>query len=91
MKCPNCKTENPDTRKFCRECGAKLPLMCPQCGNKLGTLNCKKCNSEIKIRQHILTDFLIGACAVHLEGRTIVTSDTGYYSTYFPELNIVTV
>jgi signal transduction histidine kinase len=24
MKCPKCQTENPGTRKFCKECGAKL-------------------------------------------------------------------
>jgi len=22
MRCPKCQTENPETRKFCRECGA---------------------------------------------------------------------
>jgi len=32
MKCPTCETENPETRKFCSECGAKLQLICPQCG-----------------------------------------------------------
>ena len=31
MKCPECQTENPETRKFCRECGAKLVLLCPKC------------------------------------------------------------
>jgi len=32
VKCPKCQTENPETRKFCSECGAKLQLICPQCG-----------------------------------------------------------
>jgi len=32
MKCPKCQAENPDKRKFCRECGAKLLSLCPQCG-----------------------------------------------------------
>ena len=32
MKCPGCNTENPDTRKFCRECGTKLVLVCINCG-----------------------------------------------------------
>ncbi len=31
MKCPKCQFENPEARKFCRECGAKLLLLCPQC------------------------------------------------------------
>jgi len=66
-------------------------LMCHNCGKKLERLICKKCKSEIKIRQHILTDFLIGAYALHLDRQTIVTNDKGYYSSYFPELNITTV
>ncbi len=32
MKCPKCKFENPDKRKFCRECGAKLGYPCLECG-----------------------------------------------------------
>ena len=66
-------------------------LMCQSCGKKIERLICKKCKSDIKIRQHLLTDFLIGAYAFHTEGQTIVTSDSGYYSTYFPELNITTI
>ncbi|MGZ6202865.1 MAG: double zinc ribbon domain-containing protein [Thermodesulfobacteriota bacterium] len=34
MKCQKCQTENPETRKSCSECGAKLLLICPQCGFK---------------------------------------------------------
>ncbi|HEY93341.1 MAG TPA: zinc-ribbon domain-containing protein, partial [Dehalococcoidia bacterium] len=34
MKCPHCQTENSETRKFCRECGAKLINICPQCGTE---------------------------------------------------------
>jgi hypothetical protein len=32
MKCPKCQFENPDTQKFCGECGAKLEKVCPNCG-----------------------------------------------------------
>ena len=64
-------------------------LFCQSCGKKLAQLICKGCNSEIKIRQHILTDFIIGAYAMHTKERKIVTSDKGYYSTYFPELTII--
>lgn len=32
MKCPKCQFENPDTQKFCGECGAKLEKVCPKCG-----------------------------------------------------------
>jgi len=33
MKCPNCHFENPDTQKFCGECGSKLEKICPNCGS----------------------------------------------------------
>lgn len=65
-------------------------LMCHRCGKALERLVCKKCGSEIKIRQHLLPDFLIGACALQMEGEKIVTHDAGYYSTYFPKLNVIT-
>jgi len=32
MKCPKCKTDNPENKKFCRECGADLVYLCPNCG-----------------------------------------------------------
>ena len=32
MKCSECRTENPNTRKFCYECGKKLLKICAQCG-----------------------------------------------------------
>jgi len=65
-------------------------LMCTKCGKKLGKLICKKCNSGIKIRQHILSDFLIGAYALQMKGRNLITNDGGYFSSYFPDLNIIT-
>jgi predicted nucleic acid-binding protein len=66
-------------------------LMCQRCGKTLEKLVCRECNSEIKIRQHILTDFIIGAYALQMKERKIVTSDKGYYSTYFPELTILNI
>jgi rRNA maturation endonuclease Nob1 len=35
MKCPKCQTENPETKKFCRKCGAKLLRDCPQCESEV--------------------------------------------------------
>ncbi|MBI4763173.1 MAG: AAA family ATPase [Deltaproteobacteria bacterium] len=35
MKCPKCQTENPETNKFCRECGTRLPKVCPHCGSEV--------------------------------------------------------
>jgi class 3 adenylate cyclase/tetratricopeptide (TPR) repeat protein len=34
MKCPKCQADNPDTQKFCGECGSKLEKACPACGAK---------------------------------------------------------
>ena len=45
MKCPECQSQNQETRKFCRECGVKLILICPQCGseNLPGDKFCGEC------------------------------------------------
>lgn len=64
-------------------------LICQKCGKKIKRLICKECNAEIRIRQHILIDFIIGAFALQTVERKLVTGDKGYYSTYFPELSII--
>jgi class 3 adenylate cyclase/tetratricopeptide (TPR) repeat protein len=50
MKCPKCRTENPDDRKFCRECGNKISLVCPECKaeNLPGDKFCGKCGNSLK-------------------------------------------
>jgi class 3 adenylate cyclase/tetratricopeptide (TPR) repeat protein len=35
MNCPKCQAENPETKKFCRQCGAKLVKVCHQCGAEI--------------------------------------------------------
>jgi class 3 adenylate cyclase len=49
MKCPKCKTENPDTQKFCGECGSILELACPKCGspNPSKYKFCGECGQEL--------------------------------------------
>lgn len=49
MKCLECHTENPDTRKFCRECGNKLLLLCPACTseNIPGDKFCGDCGAPL--------------------------------------------
>ncbi|MBI5015209.1 MAG: zinc ribbon domain-containing protein [Deltaproteobacteria bacterium] len=32
MKCPTCRSENPERQKFCGQCGGKLSTHCPSCG-----------------------------------------------------------
>jgi class 3 adenylate cyclase/tetratricopeptide (TPR) repeat protein len=51
MKCPKCQFENPDDKKFCRECGAKLLLACPQCAAEILPSDkfCGECGNKISI------------------------------------------
>ena len=51
MKCPECQFENPDTQKFCGECGAKLGKVCPKCGynNPAEYRFCGECGYELTI------------------------------------------
>jgi len=51
MNCPKCHTENSMTRRFCRECGAKLALVCSKCGteNLSDDKFCGKCGRKLDI------------------------------------------
>jgi class 3 adenylate cyclase/tetratricopeptide (TPR) repeat protein len=51
MKCPKCQFDNPEARKFCRECGTKLVLVCPQCrfGNLPGDKFCGECGHDLTL------------------------------------------
>jgi len=50
MECPSCTTKNPDTKKFCRECGAKLILICSQSGSETipGDKFCGECGKDLR-------------------------------------------
>ena len=50
MKCPKCQFENPDGKKFCRECGSKLRLACPQCAAEIISSDkfCGECGHALK-------------------------------------------
>ena len=50
MKCPECQIENPDTQKFCGECGSKLERVCPNCSasNPSQYKFCGECGSDLK-------------------------------------------
>lgn len=56
-------------------------VICPKCGIS-NQFNCKKCKLQVFWRNHILTDFLIGAHAQN-HANTILTRDRGYYKRYF--------
>ena len=49
MKCLKCQTENPEMRKFCRECGGKLLLLCPRCHSENLPLDkfCGECGQNL--------------------------------------------
>jgi hypothetical protein len=51
MKCSKCQTENPDARKFCRECGEKLLILCPKCQfeNLPGDKFCGECGHQLSL------------------------------------------
>lgn len=48
--CPQCKTQNSDSAKFCKKCGAKLKNNCPHCGAKLeqGSRFCTECGKTVE-------------------------------------------
>jgi len=56
MNCPKCQTENPEARKFCRDCGGKLLLSCPKCSseNSPGDKFCGECGHELSLPAKIV-------------------------------------
>ena len=49
MPCPRCQADTPSDAEFCPECGARLAVVCAQCGTaNLGRHKfCKKCGDPL--------------------------------------------
>jgi predicted nucleic acid-binding protein len=56
-------------------------FQCPYCGTKQ-MIQCLPCKKTIIVRQHILSDFLVGAFAGKQADR-LLTRDLGYYKNCF--------
>lgn len=49
MQCPACDADNPESGKFCGQCGARLPVACPGCGTENPPANkfCGECGTTL--------------------------------------------
>ena len=51
MKCSKCGFENPESFKFCCQCGAKLINKCPNCGSTFPSYGifCPECGIRVLV------------------------------------------
>lgn len=49
MNCPTCNADNPDSARFCNNCGNRLPEGCPKCGhvNPSAARFCNNCGLKL--------------------------------------------
>lgn len=65
----------------------KGTITCPACG-KDQKVSCHSCNEIIPYRQHILSDFLIGAHA-KIQADRFINRDRGFYRKYFKGMKLI--
>lgn len=63
-------------------------IFCSACGEGQEVI-CNTCGGIIRFRQHILSDFLIGAHA-EIRANKLITRDRGFYRSYFENLKLMT-
>ncbi len=51
VRCSSCNADNPEGKRFCRECGGALKALCPQCGaeNEPGGKFCGDCGGALSV------------------------------------------
>ena len=60
MQCTSCQSNNPQTAKFCVECGNKLEFICQKCGisNSAAFKFCYECGADLKsLEESISIDY----------------------------------
>ena len=74
MRCKNCSSENPDTAKFCIQCGVSLNIICPKCGheNLKEAAFCAECGAKLLDKD---LDTIVKTAAVESRQLTILFCD----------------
>src|SRR5262245_62074793 len=63
MRCPSCHHDNRSDRRFCTQCGSKLPMQCRSCGAsiEIGEKFCGGCGAALTIGSRTTTPSLAHA------------------------------